>query len=92
VGDLFNRYDQLYWDGTMAPCQIELADFDPHGMRTRSEAEAAENRLLTCGEDYDHDAEARDCLLHSMARMVAGFEKKKRGGFSELDRKWHSQA
>jgi hypothetical protein len=85
---LFERYDQQYWDGAMPRCQIELAHFDPYGMRTLAEAELEKNRILICPENHDNDSGVRDSLLHTMAAIVAGFRgnKNKRKFFSELER------
>ena len=85
--NLFERHDQLYWDATMPLCQIELDHSDLYGMRTFTRAELEENRTPTCIENHDNDAESRDSLL----RTMAGFGKKERGLFSELDRKWRLQ-
>jgi len=84
---LFDHYNRLCWDGTMPRCQIELADFDPYGMRKLTEAEVEMDRLLACVENHDNDLESRDSLL----RQVAGFGGKKREFLSELDRRWRLQ-
>ena len=83
---LFEHYDEEYWYGTTPRFQIERAHFHPYGMRTLTEAEVEENRILTCVENHDNDAESRDSLLRTTAGIVGGFGEKKRGLFSKLIR------
>jgi hypothetical protein len=84
---LFDRYDQLYWDGTMPRCQIELAHFDPYGGNC-AQTEVRRNRILICPENHDNDSDVRNSLLQTMAGTMAGFvgNKNKRKFFSELER------